>query len=67
MLTTPIEEMWLQDRRAHSTGPAIYDGFPGSDVIELYRRYTEFYGPPSDIHLVSNPFSPLILIIVNLK
>lgn len=42
----PIEEMWLQDRRAHSTGLPSYEGFPGKEIIALFRQYTRFYKPP---------------------
>ena len=42
-MTTPAEELWLQDRRAYSIPLPIHEGAPGSDMFKLFNNFTQLY------------------------
>ena len=52
-MTTPVEELWLQDRRAYSIPLPIYEGAPGSDMFKLFNGFTQLYSNFPSIKAVS--------------
>lgn len=52
-MTTPVEEIWLQDRRAYSIPLPIYEGAPGSNMFKLFNKFTRLYHLPLSVKAVS--------------
>lgn len=58
LYTTPMDERWLQDRRVHSTRLSDNENSLGSDVLDLFRRFTRYYRPVKNADHVSISLEP---------